>query len=126
MNEEKYIEEKVGKRNPFLVPDGYFDSFADHMMQQLPELPIRAAATPKERKPARIVTMRRWFYAAACIIVLVVSAWVWKALPDVSVATQPAVQLVAQQEQFTDATFDEAADYLMLDNQDIYVYLAEN
>ena len=37
MNEEKYIEERVGKRNPFLVPDGYFDHLADQVMASLPE-----------------------------------------------------------------------------------------
>ena len=34
MEEQKYIEEKAGKRNPFRVPDGYFDNFAAQMMQQ--------------------------------------------------------------------------------------------
>jgi len=126
MNEEKYIEEKLGKRNPFLVPDGYFDSFADRLMQQLPERPVHDEASPEVRKPARMVQMRRWLYAAACAVVLVVGAWVWQSLPDAEVATQPAAQLAVQQEQASDAAFDETADYLMLDNQDIYVYLAEN
>lgn len=126
MNEEKYIEEKVGKRNPFLVPDGYFDSFADRLMQQLPEQPLREVAASEERQPARMVRMRRWLYAAACAVVLIVSAWVWQSLPDTSAAKQPVAQVAAQQEPTSDASFDEAADYLMLDNQDIYVYLAEN
>ncbi len=126
MNEEKYIEEKVGKRNPFLVPDGYFDSFADRLMQQLPEQPLREVAASEERQPARMVRMRRWLYAAACAVVLIVSAWVWQSLPDTSAVKQPVAQVAAQQEPTSDASFDEAADYLMLDNQDIYVYLAEN
>ena len=37
MNEEKYIEEQVGRRNPFTVPEGYFDTFADQLMASLPE-----------------------------------------------------------------------------------------
>ena len=126
MNEEKYIEEKVGKRNPFLVPDGYFDSFADRLMQQLPEQPLREVAASEERQPARMVRMRRWLYAAACAVVLIVSAWVWQSLPETSAVKQPVAQVAAQQEPTSDASFDEAADYLMLDNQDIYVYLAEN
>jgi len=99
MNEEKYIEEKLGKRNPFLVPDGYFDSFADRLMQQLPERPVHDEASPEVCKPARMVQMRRWLYAAACAVVLVVGAWVWQSLPDAEVATQPVVQLAVQQEQ---------------------------
>jgi hypothetical protein len=126
MNEEKSIEERLGKRNPFQVPEGYFDSFADRMMQQLPERSVSVEASPKMRKPALTVRMRPWLYAAACALVLVVSVWLWQSVPDASVATQPAAQLAAQQEQTVDETFDEAADYMMLDNQDIYTYLAEN
>ena len=37
MNEEKYIEERVGKRNPFRVPDGYFDQFPEQLMNSLPK-----------------------------------------------------------------------------------------
>ena len=37
MNEEKYLEERMAKQNPFKVPEGYFDSFAEHVMQQLPQ-----------------------------------------------------------------------------------------
>jgi hypothetical protein len=73
-----------------------------------------------------MVRMRPWLYAAACALVLVVSIWLWQSQPDTSVATQPAAQLAVQQEQTSDATFDEAADYMMIDNQDIYTYLAEN
>ena len=123
---EKYIEERVGKRNPFQVPEGYFDSFADRMMQQLPERSVSVEASPKVRKPALMVRMRPWLYAAACALVLVVSVWMWQSAPDTNVATQPAAQLAAQQEQTADENFDEAADYMMLDNQDIYTYLAEN
>ena len=58
MNEEKYIQEKVGNRNPFRVPEGYFDHFADQVMATLPE-----------REPrARRVWLRPLRYAAAAII----------------------------------------------------------
>ena len=67
MNEEKYIEEKVGRRNPFVVPEGYFDTFA--VSQQ----PLQAEAVKVS----------------------------------------------------TDVAFDEAADYVMLDNSDIYACLSD-
>ena len=35
--EEKYLEDKYGKKQPFKVPNGYFDSFADNLMDKLPE-----------------------------------------------------------------------------------------
>ena len=37
MNEETYLKENVGTRNPFQVPDGYFEQLTQQVMQQLPE-----------------------------------------------------------------------------------------
>ena len=37
MTDEMYIEEKVGKRNPFRVPEGYFEQFTAQMMEQIPD-----------------------------------------------------------------------------------------
>lgn len=111
MNEEKYIEQCVGKRNPFRVPDGYFDQFADQMMKQLPE-----------RQPrANTVWLRPVRYAAACLCVLIVSAVVYLSLSERSAV--PEQRLAAQQEEPV-TPLDEAADYMMLDNHDIYALLA--
>ena len=70
MNEEKYIEEKVGRRNPFTVPEGYFDTFADQLMASLPERQPRA-------KHVWMLPMR---YAAAVVCVLAMGAMAWFAL----------------------------------------------
>ena len=76
MNEEKYIEEQVGRRNPFTVPEGYFDTFADQLMASLPE-----------RQPrTKYVWLRPLRYAAAVVCVLAMGAMTWFALsssPDV-------------------------------------------
>lgn len=119
MEEQKYIEEKVGKRNPFRVPDGYFDNFAAQMMQQLPEKPERKAQAKQVwlRKPL--------YYAAACIAVLLISVTAWLLMPETDMQTTAPTQMAAQQE-MTDEDLDQAADYLMLDNHDIYALLSEN
>ena len=36
MNEELYIKSRMGDKNPFRVPEGYFDNFAADLMQKLP------------------------------------------------------------------------------------------
>ncbi|MBP5777246.1 MAG: hypothetical protein J6W56_06810 [Prevotella sp.] len=113
MNEEKYIEERVGKRNPFRVPDGYFDQFPEQFMSSLPE-----------HKPrAKSIWLRPVFYAAASICALFICAGVWLALPEKSQET-PAMMATVQQDT-EDTAFDEAVDYLMMDNHDIYAYLAD-
>ena len=115
MNEEEYIKMKMdGRKNPFRVPEGYFDSFADKLMEQLPENQNRARAVP----------MRRWWlYAAACLLVAVVSAVVWfSQQPSMAVEQPSHVANVVT----TDDYLEEAADYMMVDNQDIYACLSSD
>ena len=35
MNEEKDLLKRYGRKTPFRVPDGYFENFADRLMEQL-------------------------------------------------------------------------------------------
>ena len=108
-NEEKYLRERVGQKNHFRTPDGYFDQFATRMMAQLPE----------QQPVARTVsiTVRRWLYAAACVAVLVVVG--------LSFLFQQQSPDETQQMAVSDSYIEEAADYAMLDNADIYQLLAE-
>ena len=118
MEEEKYIEELVGKRNPFVVPEGYFEQLTDQVMQSLPD----------RRPHAKTVWLRPVLYAAASVCALFVCATVWLSWPRSSQQDQKdvaeAVQAV-QMQQPDDAFFDEAADYMMLDNQAIYACLSD-
>lgn len=116
MNEEKYIEERVGRRNPYKVPEGYFEAFTSQLMLQLPERPVKA----------RQVRMRRPLYlAAACLVALLISGVAWMFLSQPEAQPQAPVQIAAQQES-VEESIDEAADYMMLDNHEIYALLSEN
>ena len=122
MNEEMYIQEKVGKRNPFRVPEGYFDNLTAQVMSNLPEQPKRRAKS---------VFMRPAFYAVAasvCALLVAGAALMWS--PSAEVSSPTAVQAQAgtqpQQQDASGEYMEEAADYMMLDNHEIYAYLAEN
>ena len=121
MNEEMYIQEKVGKRNPFRVPEVYFDNLTAQVMQNLPEQPKRRAKS---------VFMRPVFYAAASVCALLVAgaAWMWRPAADgTSTDTVQAQAVVQPQQQDASCEYmDEAVDYMMLDNHEIYAYLAGN
>lgn len=108
MNEEKYLEERLAKRNPFRVPKGYFDSFAEHVIKQLP---------PQQK--AKHVTFRPWMYAAACLVVAVFSVAIYFAHVSTNSSEMPQMAV-------TESYMDEAADYAMIDNTDIYACLADN
>lgn len=116
-NEETYLKEKVGNRNPFQVPNGYFEQFANQVMQQLPE---------REVKKSRIVALRPLLYAAACIVVLVVMGVTWLMPKDAVEPAMAEVNTPLTTAPAENSYFDDAADYAMLDNVAIYACLTEN
>ena len=56
-NEEKIIAEKLGKENPFRVPEGYFDHFAEQFMNELPERQVVVPAHRSRLKVLRPILM---------------------------------------------------------------------
>ena len=120
MNEETYLKERVGKENPFRVPDGYFDTLASQVMAR-----IDAEAQEQPSKKAKVISMHRvFYYAAAAVCALFVCATVYFSFNKEAEAVEQ--QQVAVVDESADNYFDEAADYMMLDNQDIYACLASD
>jgi hypothetical protein len=127
MNEENYIKEKMGTRNPFTVPDGYFDQLAQQIIDSLPvevgEAPVSALSpvSPSPR-PAIVRYLRPLLYAAACALLAIVVGAVYR-----NVATADSEQLVAHQQEavatYSDTYMEDLADYAMLDNEEIYASL---
>jgi len=112
-NEEKYIRERVGQDNPFRVPEGYFEQLTDQVMSQLPN---------RQQKP-RLLQLRTWYYAAACVVLLGVMGATFYFHQGENEQQQIAVST----ETNTENTYiDEVADYAMIDNAEIYACLADN
>lgn len=135
INEEQYIHERLGRKNPFRVPEGYFDSLTAEVMSRLPEQDSRAETgaavqsgqsqkQPEQARQSRLVSIRPWLYAAACLFVALFTAAVYFAAPDagsqqMAVATTTTTTVTTQENYV-----DEVADYVMADNMDIYACLA--
>ena len=69
MSDEEKILKKIGKENPFKVPDGYFEDFQQQLMSSLPE------RVPFEKTVIRIPLWRKrpfWASAAAALVGVVV------------------------------------------------------
>ena len=110
------------KQNPFKVPAGYFDSLNTRIMENV----ARQASAEKSEKTAQAKNVRmhvlRWAAACACVLVIGVSAVLFT-FKDTDTSEAP---VTAQQSFFTsDDAFNQAADYTMLDNHDMYQMLAE-
>jgi hypothetical protein len=116
-NEEIYLSSKMGHKNPFTVPEGYFDSLADRVMQKLPE------DVPVEQAP-RVTLVRKLrplLYAAACLCFGILSVTIYL---HSSADESPMLSSNHIASQTTENYVDEVADYAMIDNYDIYSCLA--
>jgi hypothetical protein len=124
MNEEDIIKLQFGNRTPFKVPEGYFDNLAANIMQNLPEKPAA-----REIPIRTFWSKKRIYAAAASIAVLIVGtgALLWnhsdKMTASPSIASSQTQQIM--QADFS-SSIEQMADYAMLDNEDYYVYLADN
>lgn len=114
MNEEMYIKNRMGNRNPFTIPEGYFEQLNDRIMSRLPE-----KVAPK---PTLIKRLRPLFYAAACIGVAVFSVTVYFNHAETN-SEQNMAELQQQDAAYSDGYIDDATDYAMIGNEDIYYSL---
>lgn len=145
MKEEHILNDNLGKSNHFKVPDGYFDQLADRVMAKLPEQECPAEETLVNALGAKaqqidISSHTLWQrlplrkIAAAAGIVMLLGTGIWKlsgstddsqrqyASAATSIAAQKATLNGSEE-----ATFNEMADYTMMDNETIYASLiAEN
>ncbi|MBO4826142.1 MAG: hypothetical protein J5506_02750 [Prevotella sp.] len=118
--EEETLVERFGKQAPFKVPEGYFQSIEQSLMENLPE---RKTAKEVQMPRTKWMRWRPWAYAAAgfcgAMFVLGTVFGPWQGeTPSVSTAA------VDHQQQLTsDYTLDQAADYAMIDNAEMYALM---
>ena len=66
MKEEDNILEKVGKKNSFKVPEGYFENLTSEVMGKLPEK--EGPAFEEVKQPTMWIRMKPLLYMAAMFI----------------------------------------------------------
>ena len=114
--EEKYLRQRFGSETPFRVPEGYFSDFSAKMMEQLPETTARTIPMPTSR-------WHKWrpYVAAASVCAVIFGAGLFYS----NHFAEPAPSYTAAKATAVESTIDQAADYVMIDNEDIYSYLAD-
>lgn len=133
MNQEESILYKtVGKKNHFKVPDGYFYDFNNRMIALLPELESgKEKHTPKIIKLRHAHNMQFKIVAAACSLAFILGIGVLSLRQvDYQMAQQNSHNnshhhKASPQMGATYTATDAAADYSMLDNEDIYAFVSE-
>ncbi|MFR5270061.1 MAG: hypothetical protein ACLTGI_04510 [Hoylesella buccalis] len=122
VKEDKYIENRFGKVQPFKAPQGYLDNFADQFMAQLPD---QAAKTVKTQH-AVWFRMRPAMIAAASVLAVAMTATVYFAKPFCGpTGTRVHHRSADTESSMSDGSVEETAFYSMIDNGDIYAILAD-
>lgn len=121
VKEDKYIENRFGKEQPFKAPQGYLDNFANQFMAQLPD---QAAKTVKTQH-AVWFRMRLAMIAAASVLAVALMATVYFAKPFAGQQEQVFTTDQQTESSMSDGAVEETAFYSMIDNGDIYAILAD-
>lgn len=132
--DEKYLEARFGKPNPFKTPDGFLDGLADSIINNVErsvanEVPCMAGGDAHVAigvRHAWWARYRRYVAAAACLVLVAVGAAVYFAAAGPERTNAYAASARHGAEATSSYTYDEIADYTMLDNDDIYSLLASN
>lgn len=118
MGKEDNILRKVGTRNPFQVPNNYFEDFTQELMNKLPEkepMPSMPELTLWQR-------VKPWIYMAAmfCGIMLSVRIFVGKPQQEDFPAISPM-----EVENVSEEDWEIIIDRIMMDDYTLYQYLTD-
>ena len=117
MEEERNILKKVGTKNPFTVPESYFENFTQELMSKLPE---KDSYLP-ESEPTLWQRVKPWIYMTAMFVGIMLSVRVFIGEPQKDVF--PITQ--AEAEHLTDEEWEIIASRTMINNYDLYEFLTE-
>ena len=125
MESEHQLQSVYGSKRPFSVPDDYFSRLPSRIMAQLPaeERKEKSAA----EKPYRVLVRRlRPLAAAAMTVGVVLTGFLAYSMEDSMTGTFSRSGTGKEQTVTSQDGFDEAADYLMMDEDDMYAYMADD
>ncbi|WP_299229279.1 hypothetical protein [uncultured Bacteroides sp.] len=121
MKEDTELKNRIGKKNPFKVPEGYFENVVPEIMKQLPEADVQenAEITLWER-------VKPWVYMVAMFCglmfglrVMMLDKPVGKDIDKVNISMTDSVQGIP--DEYIDPILDQA----MMDDYTLYMYLTD-
>ena len=121
MNEEDILRRRFGNETPFLVPDNYFSNVAEDIMKLIPQDKTSNA------RHAKLHSLWKRVAVAASVAVFIAAATIALHKNQQDIEPLPRSMSTALQGTHSETTALELmADYAILDNEDFYVYLADN
>lgn len=123
MEEQSKIIGQIGKKNPFKVPENYFEDFSAQLEQKLQTIPVAPAPAPVIKKSFLKAHIQPLLYVAAVITLMTGISYV---------AVQPMLNDLNAEMQLANAEYPELSedDYYDLlaeyDSDEIYELLSMN
>jgi len=109
------MEDELRDRQPFRVPEGYFDAFADDLMRRLPQ-----RIAPNTKIVSFFDHVKPWFYLAAMIVGIVILFNVFHKTTAISEEKKPVLSSISVDlEEVDDAEF---LDYIKEQYADKYAF----
>ena len=132
MEVEHQLHSTYGNKRPFTVPDNYFSDLSSQIMANIPvEEPVKTSDNTVKTKKSHFVLIRRvrpLAIAAAMIGIVMIAFWSFADYTSnqKSAADAPEKGVGESLSKVTSSdSFDEAADYIMMDEDDMYAYVAD-
>ena len=122
------LEEKYGRQRPFSVPEGYFSGLSSRVMSELSAVAEQEREDKSALKRGRRSYLRPMAAAAVTVGIVVVGFLAYHSLEGVqgvrSLLGGRGVQNSYVLSESSGDAFDQAADYFMIDESDMYASLA--
>ena len=118
MERENNILRKAGTRNPFKVPEGYFEGFTQELMDRLPEKEM----IPEMQEPTLWQRVKPWIYMTAMFCGIMLSVRVFVGEPDKD--EFPAISQT-EVENLPEEDWEIMIDHIMMDDYTLYQYLTD-
>lgn len=135
MELEEQLLSEFGNRRPFKSPDGYFDNLETRIMSQITAKETEANEDTQISKKGNTTSFKRLrplMIAASFIGLIIIGVITMHFFQDneqlqqnKSIAATPTAT-TAKEESVDTEYLDEAVEYMMLDKDDVYAYLADN
>lgn len=128
MESTNHLQKEYGTQRPFTVPENYFSELSSRVMAQIPAEEQKEAVVEVKPRRATLRYLRPLAAAAMTIGVVLVGFLAYHefdggqgkhALPSSHLAQGTHETSASSEDEF-----DKAADYFMIDESDMYAYLA--
>ena len=128
MESTNHLQKEYGTQRPFTVPENYFSELSSRVMAQIPTEEQKETVVEVKPRRATLRYLRPLAAVAMTIGVVLVGFLAYQEFDGAqgkhSLADSHLAQGAHEVSASSEDDFDQAADYFMIDESDMYAYLA--